>query len=75
MYYVIYDYDHYELGGVGYACFDTVEEVLDFIKQRSAETGENYTIDRLNEDFRIIAGDECKLIEKKVIAELDLEEV
>ena len=40
-FFLFYDYDHYENGGVGFESFDTKQEALQFINDRLKTTDES----------------------------------
>jgi hypothetical protein len=76
MYYVYYDYDHYDPNGVDLREFDTKEEALQFVetfidKQDRKDTSR---FNMAKEVLVIIEGKELSIIKKPGTTELDFSE-
>ncbi len=67
-FYVFWEDDYYEEGGVGFEGFDTVEEALEFIQERIKKS-DNIKID-LNR-YKLICGKQLLLAVKEIASKIE----
>lgn len=67
-YYVYYEYDFYEEGGIGFREFETKQKALDFIQSAGYESKD------VNDDFVLIEGKRLPLEVVEVIKKVQIKQ-